>query len=499
MKKILKGLSLIAVALICVFTFSACKGKVSPTSTDISGSVYGGALTSGGITAVHDGYLYFINGTKTNDGKNLKKTTEAALCRVKIADDGTIDANTYEVVVDSLIGYDYGSIHFFGNYIYYATPNSAVNYQDSVLYNQTKFMRYDLSSKKKHTLYTTKKNSSDEKISYAYYIVGEELELVVYEQSNATVTSIKVDKKSTVNYVISEVTSCVLSDNYGRCETLGQEKDANNFVFYTKSYTDTDAIKSSKVYRTAPNADTSERIYNESPTISILSIRNGRLYYSLSDSIVGDSIVYSKTITGTGDVLNANAPVISYSAFSNIIFYNDNSLNITAIALNDSNEVLALTRNPNNDLDIKSTCICTLPKSTSSSSSSSSSSEQKEKVSFVGLVTLTETIKDDDLEEGEEPETEQVVYLIYVDTDVLYKLEIIRDGEIQYETDRIKLTKSVVSTPTNYLSPEVIGNYIYFFANEVGADEKATGKVYLHRTDVTVLEDSDKYAEVVKI
>ena len=181
MKKFLKAFACFAVAFVCLFGFSACGKKVSPTTTDMSKTIYNGTQTNGGITAVYNGYLYFINGTKTKDDTNIKKTTGAAICRVKIDSEGKIDTNSYEVVINNLAGYDYGSLYFFGDYMYYTTPNAAVNYQDTVLYNQTKFMRYDLVNKKSYTLYTTKKNDSSDKISYSYYVVGNDLNLVVYE------------------------------------------------------------------------------------------------------------------------------------------------------------------------------------------------------------------------------------------------------------------------------------------------------------------------------
>ena len=39
---------------------------------------------------IYDGYLYFINGTKSNDGTSAKNNTRSAVYRVKISDDGSI-------------------------------------------------------------------------------------------------------------------------------------------------------------------------------------------------------------------------------------------------------------------------------------------------------------------------------------------------------------------------------------------------------------------------
>ena len=66
MKKILKVTLSVALAFVCIFSFTACKKKVSSTTVDTSKVVStNGTSTNGGVTVVYDGYLYFINGTKT--------------------------------------------------------------------------------------------------------------------------------------------------------------------------------------------------------------------------------------------------------------------------------------------------------------------------------------------------------------------------------------------------------------------------------------------------
>ncbi len=493
MKKFLKSIACFAIAFVCLLGFSACGKKVSETTTSTSKTIYNGVQTNGGITAVYNGYLYFINGTKSKDGTNLKKTTRAAICRVKIDADGKIDKNTYEVVVKNLAGYDYGSLYFFGDYMYYTTPNAAVNYEDTVLYNQTKFMRYDLVNEKSYTLYTTKKNDSNEKISYAYYVVGDELDLVVYESVSETLTSIKIDKKTTTNYVIEGVKSAVLSDNNGKPENVNRV-DANNFVFYTKAYTNTDAVKTNKVYSVSPNNDNSRRIYNESDTVSILSIKGGKLYFSLTDSSTKANNVYAKMISKGDETLSKeNSEIISYKSYSNIIFMSGYG-NITAVAHDsDSNEVVLLVKSSENEYEILPEVIKTVTAGTSSSSSSTNDNA----LSFITLTTVKEKIESDDEESGDGTElTEDVVYLIYRNNKKLYKLEIMRDGKVS-KNDPIQLSTTEFIAPSNLLVPEVVGNYLYAFAKELGSDGKETDKVYLYRMDITISNDSKDKATLV--
>ena len=46
--------------------------------------------------------------------------------------------------------------------------------------------------------------------------------------------------------------------------------------------------------------------------------------------------------------------------------------------------------------------------------------------------------------------------------------------------------------------PEIIGNHIYFFAKAIDSAEKDTTDIYLHRVDLSEIEDdSDKFASIV--
>ena len=464
--------------------FSACGKKISKTTVDYSKTIYNGQQTNGGITAVYKDYLYFINGTKTNDGTKLTKNTRSAICRVKIKDDGSFVKDSYEVVVDNLVGYNYGSIYIFGDFLYYTTPNNAVNYADTVLSNQTKFMRYDLVNKKSYTIYTTKQNSSDEKIAFAYYVDGQSLNLVVYETTNATITSIKIDEKPTTNYVIEDVLSCVLSENYGQCVTSGASKDANNFVFYTKTYTDADAAKNNKVYRVSPTKNDSKKIFDENKNVSLLSIKKGMLFFSIENDFTSESIVYAQAITGGNDTLSEeNANIITYTTYTNIIFYEGEG-NITAVCYDeDDSQLVILTVSETNKYEITKVVVDSLTKSSD--------------FAFIGLHTLKEQTNKDD--EEADPVYDEVTYLFFVDSSTIYKIEVMRNGLPSQYTTKVKLSTSTVSAPTNLLVPEIIGNYIYMFAKDVDEDNKDTEFIYLFRADITIEDNSTDKAEFVGI
>ena len=118
MKKFFKGLLLSVLAFVCVFAFSACGDPISDTTVDLSKvEISNGQTTNGGITTIYNGYLYFINGTKTNDGKSATGNKRGAIARVKIDAEGKLDETTYEILVDDLVGFSNGSLYFFGDYM----------------------------------------------------------------------------------------------------------------------------------------------------------------------------------------------------------------------------------------------------------------------------------------------------------------------------------------------------------------------------------------------
>lgn len=486
MKKILKLTLSVALAFVCIFSFTACKKKVSDTTVDTSKVLsVNGVNTNGGMTVVHDGYLYFINGVKNNDGTTLEDNTQAAICRVKFnASTNAVDDDTYEVVVDNLVGYKNGSIHFFGDYMYYATPCTDKNNKATVLYNKTTFMRYDLVNEKSYEIYTTVKNDAEETISYAYYVVGDNLYLVVYEKNNATITSLKVGKDVETAYVLSDITSCVLSENTGKCVTTGASKDANNFVFYTKAHEDVslDPVQTgNKVYRTAPSANTSVEVYKGGESISILSIRNGSLVYASGTKL------YAKKIAGTeADSLTlADSNVIdhkyssdtSYMFIENtdgsisVLFYDSKAYNLNIITWKDG--------------VLETVTIQEFSKD--------------DKFEFITIAKITET--EEPANEGDDPITHEVTNLIYINNKKLYKIEIAFDGDYSESVfaEPILLTNSEVSSATGLIVPEVIGDYIYVMSS-------LDSKTYLHRTDITIEvnaseleEDDDKKATFIGI
>jgi len=489
MKKILKSILSISLFVVILFGIVACSTPISNTTADNQKTLVNGVSTNGGTTAVYGEYLYFVNGTKANDGNSGRGTTQGAICRIKydVATGKVEEGAQVEIVVSDLVGFEDGSINIFGDFLYYTTPNNQKNHQGTTLFSKTDFKRYDLVNNKDYTIYTTRQNDSKEVVSFAYYVVEEELYLLVYESVAKVLTSIKVSNNS-INYQIFDVTSCVFSDNNGK-SVDDNVKDANNFVFYTKAFTiaedgrDTGA----KVYKTAPNEDSSEWMGNEAADgwkynlVSILSIKNGKLIYSVESEIITDAskknVVYAQVIRKTGDnskLLFNESDIISYDAFDEekdcLMFNELSDGNISIIAYNSTSKQIVYIENEQN---IRHTII---------------GFDEDKDMDFVGVSVVKEALE---ANEGEDPEYDEVEYLLYTITEssktTLYKAEVKRNGVVSADQN----VKVVISDSDGMIAinglimPEVVGNNVFVIAND--KDKNA----YMHYLDLSKDVDDD--------
>ena len=498
MKKILKTCLVILVAVCVSFPLVACKKKVSPTTTNVdSVKIVNGVNTNGGLSVVHGEYLYFINGVKTNDGSSLTDNTRAAICRVKYNTQTGETTGDMEVVIDELVGYANGSINIFGDYLYYVTPCSDKNSNATVLYNKTAFKRYDLVNEKSYTLYTTELNSSSETIKYAYYVSGETINLLVYEKTNATLKSLKIDAEVTTNYVIEEVTDCLFSENYGK-PTTSKEVDANSFVFYTKAPETQDAQQTgSRVFKTSPVTNNSALI-SKGATITLKTIRAGKLLYTY------DGVVCAQEITANANesLLLNKTNCISRAELTSAIYIENYKLegqDETAKLVKSEGDITVLALNEVKDADSYFSLFQWTDASKPINYTTVSRLSKVNEFEFIGLNVVEEITKEDDKDTDEnEEEKGKFLCAIYKDSSKLYKVHIAKLEDdnantmsVTIHSDKVKLSDSTLTATTGMLLPEFIGNYLFILSE--------TDKIsYLIKVDLTatetVTETTDKFA-----
>lgn len=500
MKKILKSCLLVLVAVCVSFSFVGCKKKVSPTTTDISSiKLSHGATTNGGMTVVRGEYMYFINGTKENDGTSQDDNTRSAICRVKYDIATGKTSGDMEVVVDELVGFSDGSLHIFGDFLYYTTPSDGENSNGDVLFNKTVFRRYDLVNERSHTIYTTELNSSSETVTYAYYVVGETLNLLVYEKTNATIKSFKIDKEVEENYTITDVTGCLFSESYGKVTTSGAAVDANSYVYYTKMPDTKEQVQTgNKVYKTSPVKNNGVLI-SEGREVALLTIRAGKLIYSVGEFIYADSITSGKD---TLEVENTNC--ISRATLENAIYIENYSLQEVSggkkhlVKTPGSISVLTMTKATETAsyIDIfEWTSTSDGPEDNSAQIGFMSSAKD---FSFIGLAELEEIVTEDDEDTTDvnEEVKRKVLYAFFMESSLVYKIEIaeVKDENtmVVSASERIKLSTSKVNANDGLLVGEIVGDYLFILSEDSDKND------YLIKIDVTptknATKESDKFA-----
>lgn len=295
MKKILSKILVAVICVITVFSLAAC----APAWSGFSNSVQDETI-NGGIAVKHDGYLYFINGTKsTSETANQGNIVKGAIYRIELGEDGEVEfdeddktVKTPEKVVNALVGFKNGSIHIFGNYLYYATTSNRVNESDEVLFGQIEFARYDIKSGNSETFYTTKK--SNDTISYAYYLNDDKIDFVIFEKNSATLTSLSISDKIETNFVKDEITGALMGENFGVSEktTTGNVvDDADCYVYYTKAANpDGEFVDGNRVYFASSDGEFDELLSERNEVVSLFSVTCGKLIYTVDSYIYADNI-----------------------------------------------------------------------------------------------------------------------------------------------------------------------------------------------------------------
>jgi len=433
MKKIFKSLCAIVLCVLTCVSFAGCDNKTwSKTSNDTTKVV-----SNGGTTVYHDGWVYFINGTKeVSEKNNSGSTIQAGIYRAKADENGNVlyketvssqaeddekeevkEYQKVEAVVKSLVGFDNGSLHIFGNYLYYATPSKGVNDEGDMLTGKTAFYRYDLKNKHSQLLYTTK--ASDDTVSYTYYKQGDNLYLVVYEKNSAILSSYKMGSKVKKAFVEKDVRSVVFSNNFG--DVVGTSNVTDCFVYFTKDATENN--EGNRVFRNLPNGK-GEKLISEHESVSLLAIEKGYLIYQK------DSITYAEKIQSpTTQIGFSESNVVYYGDYDNVIYIEENN-KLGAIVYNEGviRKILwDSTKSIDENVENMQPIFDEL--------------DAKDKVSFIGV-------------DGD--------YLIYQLSKYIYKVKVLNISNAD-EIMAIKLstTKMDETKENSLIAPEIVNGYVY--------------------------------------
>lgn len=426
MKKICKILVCFMLVFCTMFAFAACdKINWSKTTNDTSS-----VLSNGGVITVRDGYMYFVNGTKTNDGKGNKgNIVQSAIYKVAVdAEQNIVEDATYEKVVNALVGFKNGSIYAFGDYIYYTTPCNDVNKNAGVLFDKTEFRRYDLVNHESQLIYTTK--VSKENFNFSYYKQGDGLYLLVHEEgSTKTLRSIKIDTEMKTVFVKTSVQSTMFSKDGGTAT------GANSYAYYTlPADTTSEFMTGVRVYKILPNGTDNVKI-SEGKAVTLDSVVGNKLIY------LYDTTYYFAEIVEGEQTITFDFNVVTANKYDTMLINDDLSVLVL-----DGNILRKIKyENGQRVVDKQIYLVGT-------------------KIKIVGMYDET--------------------YLVYISSDKVYKIDVVSDTSVK--PIGISATTLATIEDGSRMLPEIVGDYLYGFSKE-----KSSSVIYMYRFALDVEEEKD--------
>ena len=369
-----------------------------------------GIASNGGMAVVKDGYMYYIaGGTSELKDPDWRMVEAASIYKRKLDENNNpVDGLEPELVYKGIAGFTNGELFMFGDFLYFATPSEKRSNTAEKMTDRTSFCRIRLDGKKYEVLYTTETKDA---LKYAYYTPSDsELYLVILEGTKLYSLNVKKDK---IINIAEDVTEAAFSSDFGRGNA------ADPYLFYTKApsegYLSQDGTI---VFQATPDGKTNKQIASGA-NYGLYEIKYGYLYYSV------DNAIYRSTMSAGLDRTN----VVAYKTFETPFFTADGG--VVASGKDEGEKQL----------------VYILWKTTAQ---------------VEGKVLHTA--------EGNTP-LFQVGDTLYVKTSSNSILRLTLDSGATEDEEKVKIKEVAVVEVGEGLRPEIIGNYLYYYAETKTTDD----------------------------
>ena len=472
--KIISKLSaILLVFVMCVMTLVGCANNAKDlpdTNAMVSGN--------GGLAVQKGEYLYFVNGyTSVSDmqgGDNKGGDKYSAIYRVKLGDNNTVSYNedgeleNCELIIDKICGFDKTGLYIFGDYIYYATPNTEKVANDSheTVYNfeLTDFYRARLDGTGRTLLYKTNLASSSTKFAFykangvddVYLALFDGTKLVFVNASNKKVTTI-CENASSVAMPVYDIYNA---------ENNQISKGATN-IYYTRNATEEENMSGGNVIARAQIGKNEEEIISIDGvyTYTVLMANNDALVFTRKSSLEenANNYVISYAYNEAGEVsldVQARATRLDNTAHSTVFLATYEDGNPTGMITTNSSKKLVYIKLVNGSAEYVRL------------------NEEKE---------LTPVLVSGNFVYAYD--SENSIYQINYKT---LEQKILLDTTKELEEDEV-LNKPYFDAKVNF---EQNGSYIYYFAEYQG--NEATG-YYLNRISTVYHDDGEYVTELLGV
>ena len=203
-------------------------------------------VSNGGYYVEQGRYVYFINGyvgsvTSNEWGAAYKQS----IMRAELNEDGTVNNDTAQVVVPLSIYNTYASGGFavYGDWIYYATPNTGADTSGTASTTHTDFMRTRTDGAVTQRIGTVNSRSSQYLFTPTRILYTTDSATVYYFDFSGMSTSDSVDdgKGATQGTLIENATSIQWGYDADRAADAGAQ--VSDYIFYTETPTGDDSYR----------------------------------------------------------------------------------------------------------------------------------------------------------------------------------------------------------------------------------------------------------------
>ena len=295
--------SFLLVLVLCILLVAGCAPHSKLELPETNAAVVG----NGGLAVQKGDYLYFVNGytsvSSLKDGNNRGGDKYSAIYRAKLTDneltydeDGNLE--NYDIIVDKICGFEKTALYIFGDYIYYATPNTEKVVSDELIssnFELTDFYRAKLDGTNRTRIYKT--NEKSDSTQFAFYKVNgiDDVYLALYDGTKLVFVNCSTGAVSTISESISSVAMPVVS-NYNA--ENNQTSIGASYVYYTRAGNEEEELSSGNVACCAKIGENQEIV-----------LASGVYTYTVK-SATNEALVFTKK---TDVDLNANNYAISYA------------------------------------------------------------------------------------------------------------------------------------------------------------------------------------------
>ena len=350
--------TLTLVLIMCLMALVGCVSNIKMPETDafVSGN--------GGMVVEKDNYLYFANGyTATDDmvsGDNKGGNQYSAIYRVKLGENDSLEYDedgklkNCELVIDKVCGFEKTAFYIFGDYIYYATPNTQKVVSGSSMvsnFKLTDFCRAKLDGTGRTLIYKTDSASDDTK--FAFYKVNGVNDVYLALFDGTKLLLINCSSKAVT--VVCESASSVALPQYDVYNSTNNQisKGASN-IYYTRSATDSDSTSGNCICYAKIGENVEHVIPGGNYTYKVVSANNEALVYTKEINSTANNYVILYNFDAQGnlalDVQNSGIQLDNTAHSPILLTTFDNGIPTGIIATNASSKLVYAKLAPNGQI-----------------------------------------------------------------------------------------------------------------------------------------------------